>query len=82
MQEHTETDVPHFSALTQMRDEIRLKVHLAGLEAKSKWQEIEQQLEALEHRVAGDGGQWVDATAQLGRDIKRSLLDFKQRLSE
>jgi hypothetical protein len=81
MEQKPDTDAPQISTLAQMRDEIRLKVHLAGMEAKTKWQELEQQLEGLEQRVAGDGGVLRDASAQLARDLKRSLLDFRDRLS-
>lgn len=66
--------------LRQLRDEIRLKVHLAHLEAQQKWEEIEQQLEALEHRIKADGN-LVEATGQLARDLKQSLVDFHRRLS-
>jgi hypothetical protein len=70
-----------FSSLAQLRDEIRLRLHLAQLEAKDKWQELETQLVSLEHRVASDGGSVMGATAQLARDLKQSLVDFKQHLS-
>lgn len=70
----------NLDGLKQLRDEIRLKLHLAQLDAKEKWQELEQQLEALEHRVVGNDV--AEATNQLGRDLKQSLLDFRARLSE
>jgi hypothetical protein len=35
----------------------------------------------LEHRVASDGGSVLGATAQLAKDLKQSLVDFKHRLS-
>lgn len=69
------------STLAQLRDEIKVRLHLAGLEAKDKWQALETQLASLEHRVSADGGNLVDATAQLAREMKQSLIDFRQRLS-
>ena len=69
-----------FSSLAQLRDEIRLRLHLAQLDAKDKWQELETQLVSLEHRVTADGGV-VGATAQLAQDLKQSLIDFKHRLA-
>ena len=69
------------NALAQLRDEIRVRLHLAQLDAKDKWQELEGQLMSLEHRVAADGGSVLGATAQLARELKQSLLDFRQRLS-
>jgi hypothetical protein len=79
MQE-TQHEHVDFSSLAQLRDEIRLRLHLAQLDAKDKWQELEGQLASLEHRVASDGGTVVGATAQLAKDLKQSLVDFKHRL--
>lgn len=70
-----------FGSLSQLRDEIRVRVHLAQLDAKEKWQELETQLLGLEHKVTQDGGSIAGATAQLARELKQSLLDFKERLS-
>lgn len=69
------------NSIAQLRDEIRLKVHLASLDAKEKWQALEEQVQSLEHRVANDGGSLVDATANLARDLKQSLESFRERLS-
>jgi hypothetical protein len=54
---------------------------LAQLDAKEKWQELETQLLGLEHRVTADGGSIAGATAQLAKELKQSLIDFKERLS-
>jgi hypothetical protein len=70
-----------FGSLSQLRDEIRVRVHLAQLDAKDKWQELETQLLGLEHKVTADGGNIAGATAQLAKELKQSLLDFKERLS-
>lgn len=82
MSETTKDEHVQFSTLAQLRDEIRVRLHLAQLDAKDKWQELETQLESLEHRVTSDGGSVLGATAQLAREMKQSLLDFRQRLSE
>lgn len=82
MERESNTEAPQIGTLTQMRDEIRLQVHLAGMDAKAKWQALEQQFESLEHRIADEGGVLRDATTQLARDLKRSLLDFRARLAE
>ena len=70
-----------FASLTQLRDEIRVRLHLAQLDAKDKWQELEGRLATLEHRVTSEGGTVVGATAQLARELKQSLSEFRQRLS-
>jgi type IV secretory pathway VirB4 component len=68
-------------AIVQLRDEIRLTVHLAGLDAKEKWQKLEEQLQSLENQVATEGGSVASATTQLARDLKQSLVDFRDRLT-
>ncbi len=82
MSDATKDDDVQLSSLAQLRDEIRVRVHLAQLDAKDKWQELETQFESLEHRVTADGGSLLGATAQLAREVKQSLIDFRQRLSE
>lgn len=82
MSETTNEEGVQLSTLAQLRDEIRVRLHLAQLDAKDKWSELETQLESLEHRVTADGGSVLGATAQLAREMKQSLIDFRQRLSE
>jgi hypothetical protein len=36
------------SLLKTLRDEARVKLHLAGMDAKSKWKELEPHLDAVE----------------------------------
>ncbi len=69
------------SSLTQLRDEIRVRMHLAQLDAKEKWQELETQLANLEYKVTSEGGSVLGATAKLAKDLKQSLVDFRQRLA-
>lgn len=69
------------SSLTQLRDEIRVRVHLAQLDAKEKWEELETKFASLEHKVTSEGGSVLGATAQLAKELKQSLVDFRQRLA-
>lgn len=69
------------SSLTQLRDEIRVRVHLAQLDAKEKWEELELKLTNFEQKVTADGGSVLGASAQLAKDLKQSLIDFRQRLA-
>ena len=76
----SESSDSSYSSLAQLRDEIRLKVHLASLDVKTKWHELEAKLDNFEHRITGDNGV-TDATAHLAHDLKQSLVDFRNRLS-
>jgi hypothetical protein len=81
MSDKQHADGTEIGSLTQLRDEIRVRLHLAQLDAKDKWQELETQLASLEHRVASDGGTVLGATAQLAKELKQSLVDFRDRLA-
>ena len=70
-----------FTMLAQLRDEIRVRLHLAQLDAKDRWQELETQLASFEHRVAADGSTFLGSSAQLAKELKQSLIEFRQRLS-
>lgn len=70
-----------FTLLAQLRDEIRLRLHLAQLDAKDKWQELETQFASLEHRITSNSGSLLGSSAQLAKDLKQSLVEFRQRLS-
>lgn len=70
-----------FSSLAQLRDEIRVRLHLAQLDAKDKWQELEIQFASLEHRLTADSGSLLGSSAQLAKELKQSLVDFRERLS-
>jgi len=39
------------SDLEALRDEIHLKLHLAGMDAKAQWRELEKELNAAEREV-------------------------------
>ncbi len=81
MSDTNKSESVDLSSLTQLRDEIRVRVHLAQLDAKEKWEELETKFASLEHKVTSEGGSVIGATAQLAKELKQSLVDFRQRLS-
>lgn len=60
-----------------LREEIRLQMHLASLEAKSKWQELEPQVERLETMAQNAG----DSARALGSDLVESFRKFRDALN-
>ena len=66
--------------LARLRDEIRLKVHLGGMEAKSTWSDLEKQLEQLEERFGYEGDHVVETTRQIAVELRAALRDFQNRL--
>ena len=66
--------------LARLRDEIRLKVHLGGMEARSTWADLEKQLEQLEERFGYEGDHVVETTRQIAVELRAAFRDFKNRL--
>lgn len=58
-----------FEALEQERDELRVRIHLAGMEVRDKWEELEAQWE-----------QFVARNEQLKRELEPTVDDTKAAL--
>ncbi len=48
------------------RDELKLKLGLAKLEAREEWQELEQKIDGLKGRLKVLGGEAKDASGDIG----------------
>jgi hypothetical protein len=66
--------------LRGLRDEIRLKVHLAGMDAKSAWEELEPRLEKLEKDLEGEAETIVESGVVLAKELRRAFTEFRDRL--
>jgi hypothetical protein len=66
--------------LARIRDEIRLKLHLAGMEGRSTWADLEKQFEQLEERFGREGDHIVGRTRQVAAEVQAAFLDFKRTL--
>lgn len=56
--------------LKQERDELRVKVHLAKLEAGEEWQELERKWDKLESKAKAVGKVTADSAEDVGEAIK------------
>lgn len=59
--------------LQSLRDEIRLQIHLAGMDAKDRWRELEPRIETALGRAA-EGG------SELGKTLLQDLTEELQKL--
>src|SRR5574338_657848 len=66
--------------LRRMADEIRVRIHLASLDAKDAWAKLEPRLRELEHKVERATGQAKDQLAELGATIKHELQELTSRV--
>ena len=67
--------------LKRMADEIRVKLHLAGLDAKDAWDEIQPRLQDFEKRFDAKADEVGEELKALGGEIKQRLLNIKDKLS-
>jgi hypothetical protein len=66
--------------LKRAADEIRVKMHLAGMDAKDAWDDIQPRLEDFERRFDAKAGEVSEELKALGSDIKQRLLNIKAKL--
>jgi ElaB/YqjD/DUF883 family membrane-anchored ribosome-binding protein len=64
--------------LKRLTDEIRVKLHLAGMDAKEAWEKIQPRIEEFGKRFDETAGDVDDELRKLGAEIKtrlRSIID-------
>jgi hypothetical protein len=66
--------------LKKMRDEIRVKLHLAGMEVKERWKQLEPKLEEIERKVEAGSEDILGATTKLFEDVGRAFREIGERL--
>ena len=66
--------------LRRAADEIRVKLHLAGMDAKDAWTEIQPRIEEFERRFDAKADEVGEELKALGQDIKKRLQNIKAKL--
>jgi hypothetical protein len=59
--------------LQTLRDEIRLKLHLAGAEGRTAWDKLQPQLEQFEQRIGTATDAAVGELRSTGSELRGSL---------
>jgi hypothetical protein len=82
--EQTMTEVTRWDDLRRFTEELQLKLHLAEMDARDRWRELEPQLIELEHKIADAGGTAGDAVTHeltgLGAGLRHLGGDLVLRL--
>jgi CBS domain-containing protein len=68
--------------LSQLRDELRVKLHLAGLEVRAQWESVEPKLLGLERTIEQQGEGAFEAAGELAIEIVKAFRDFSVRSQE
>jgi ElaB/YqjD/DUF883 family membrane-anchored ribosome-binding protein len=64
--------------LQTLRDEVRVKLHLAGLDAKRRWEKLEPEIEAAIKHARGDVS---DAARKAVHESAEALQKLRDSLS-
>jgi uncharacterized protein YPO0396 len=60
--------------LKTLRDEIKVKLHLAGQEAKDRWQKIEPEIDKMGHEIHKTSKATIDELVTRVKEFKKDLL--------
>ena len=76
----TEPKTPTWTDVRRIADELKLKVHLAGMEARRKWEELQPSLVEAEKELARGGTIVAAKLTAIGGTLKEIGDDFVDRL--
>ncbi|MCC6215177.1 MAG: hypothetical protein IT376_09930 [Polyangiaceae bacterium] len=71
---------PVIDEMAQLRDEIRVRLHLGGMDARDEWYRLEERVDAVELTVERAADDAAEATRGLVHELRRSLRSFRDRL--
>lgn len=66
--------------LRRMADEIRVRIHLAGMEAKDAWGKLEPKLHEYEHKAVAAKDKVVENIDRLGDELKEQMAKLLERI--
>ena len=69
MTDHSST----WNDVRRLADELELRIHLAEMDARDRWHELEPRLEKLEHQIAHSGEQVEDAVVRELHEVRDAL---------
>ena len=67
--------------LKRTADEIKVKLHLAGMDAKDAWNDLQPRIEEYERRFDSKADEVGEELKALGNDIKQRLANIKSKLT-
>lgn len=73
---------PIQAQLKQLSEEIRVQVHLAGMEAKDAWSRLEPRLREYERKVEAASGKVADELASAGKKLHSELQELLGKIKK
>jgi CBS domain-containing protein len=62
--------------LTALRDEAKLQIHLLSMDARTRWNQLEQEISTLEEQAHRDGGKAADGLQEAAQRLTHSLHEL------
>ena len=59
--------------LKTLRDEVRVKIHLAGMDARQTWQDLQPRLRDLDHEIERGGDALTETVQQAATDARDAV---------
>lgn len=75
-----EPSSPLAQNLRRMADEIRVRIHLAGMEAKDTWAKLEPKLHEFERKAESTKDKLAEDIDKLGDELKEQMTKLMHRL--
>lgn len=66
--------------LTQMKDEVRLKLHLASMDAKDAYERLEPRIREFSRHVDAVGDTVEREAGKIGTRLREELTDLRDRI--
>lgn len=72
---------PLHGELLRLADEVRLQLHLGGMEAKDAWHSLEPKLSRFDAMASAVGDEVARELKVLGRELKEDLCKLRDSLT-
>ncbi len=70
------------NSVRSLADETRVKAHLAGMDAKTRWRELQAQLDTLEHRMNQQKDKATTEVRGTLEELRSHFREFSTTLSQ
>jgi hypothetical protein len=66
--------------INRIAEEIRVRIHLAGMEAKDLWSKLEPRVQEFEGMLASAAGKVTEEVGKVGQGLQDELNKLKSKL--
>jgi hypothetical protein len=77
----SEDNLQLWDDVKRIRDELALKIHLAGMEARDRWTELQPHLTHLEHTIEREGDRAGKVVATQLSAVAKALRSLRDELA-